>query len=283
MLSQTDREAFGAFEKKAWDRAADLYHRDWGPLTKQSVEPLLNAAQVRSGMRILDVATGGGYAAAAAHKRGALAIGIDFSQRQIELARRTYPGIEFRQANAEKIPFEPDSFDAVVMALGMLHLLNPEDAFSEAFRVLKPDGIFAHTVWARPEDNPGFAIVLKAIEGYGEKIDMPPSPPYFRFADQNEAVRAFHVAGFIDVHMKMVQQAWHHADADQLFDAFNVGAVRVAAILRAQPAYVRDRIRTAVREKVSALWREGRYVVPAPVVLSFGRKPMMSEDAGQPP
>jgi hypothetical protein len=139
--------------------------------------------------------------------------------------------------------------------------------------VLQSGGIFAYTVWAKPEDNPAFAIVLNAIERYGEKVDLPPGPPYFRFTDQNETVGAFHTAGFTDVHTKLVSQQWHHSKLDQLFDAFNVGAVRVTATLRAQPAYAVDRIRTAVRESVSALARDGVYVVPAPVVLSFGRKP----------
>src|SRR5205809_6238429 len=56
------------------------------------------------------------------------------------------PEIEFREGDAEALPFPEASFDAVVMNFGMLHLAHPERAVAEAFRVLSAGGRFAFTV-----------------------------------------------------------------------------------------------------------------------------------------
>src|SRR5262249_17897865 len=102
---------------------------------------MLDAARVTRGSTVLDVATGAGYVAAAAARRGAHPIGMDFVQAQVELARSLYPHIKFRQGDAENLPFDEKSFDAVVVGFGFMHLPHPEQAFAEAYRVLKHGGI----------------------------------------------------------------------------------------------------------------------------------------------
>lgn len=273
-LSQSEVTAFAAFEKAGWDRAADAYHRHWGPLSHQSAAPMLDAARVTRGTHVLDVATGAGYVAAAAAARGAKAIGLDFSEAQIALAVSTHPTIEFRQGDAEALPFEDALFDAVVIGFGINHLPYPERAFAEALRVLRRGGRFAFTVWAKPEDRTGFGIVLGAIEAHGEaSAKLPPAPPYFRFADAEEARRAFEQAGFVDARTQIVAQQWDHDSPDQVFDAFNEGAVRATAMLQAQPNAARERIRLAVRHQIERFERNGRYIVPVPAALSSARKP----------
>jgi hypothetical protein len=58
-----------------------------------------------------------------------------------------------------------------------------------------------------------------------------------------------------------------------VLDAFNEGAVRATAMLRGQPAKARDKIRAAVRAEVERLRQNGKFVVPVPAALSWGRKP----------
>src|SRR5262249_49186147 len=155
---------------------------------RQSAEPMLDAARVIRGSTILDVATGAGYVAAAAARRGAHAIGMDFAQAQVELARSLFPHVEFRQGDAKNLPFDEKSFDAIVVGFGINHLPYPEQTFAEAYRVLRPGGFFAFTVWATPKPGEAFGIMLGAIHEYGEPNAMlPPAPPYFRFADPEEA------------------------------------------------------------------------------------------------
>src|SRR6185295_19326982 len=218
--------------------------------------------------------TGAGYIAAAAANRGARAIGLDFSDAQVQLARLTYPHVEFRQGDAENLPFDDNSFDAVVIGFGINHLPHPEQAFAEGYRVLRRNGCFAFTVWAEPKPGEGFGIVLGAIQEHGEaNAKLPPAPPYFRFADSNEVLRVFEQTGFVEPRTQLVPQFWHHDTPDQVFDAFNEGAVRATAMLRSQSPQTRDTIRMVVRAHVERLRQNDKYVVPVPAALSWARKP----------
>jgi len=146
-------QSFREFEQAGWEDLGVIakYHEYLSGVTTQSVDALLDAAVIRHGSRVLDVATGAGYVAGAAAQRGAEAIGIDFSAAQVRMARERYPTVRFEQADAEALPFDPDTFDAVVNGFGMCHLPNPDVALREAFRVLKRGGQVAFTVWDTPE------------------------------------------------------------------------------------------------------------------------------------
>jgi len=273
-LSELELRAFSSFEKTGWERAADPYHHHWGNLSRQSAEPMLDAARVTKNSAVLDAATGAGYIAAAAANRGAKVIGLDFSQAQIELACSLYPHIEFRKGDAENLPFDANSFDAVVVGFGVNHLPHPEQAFAEAYRVLRPGGFFAFTVWATPKPGEAFGIVLDTIQEHGEPNAMlPPAPPYFRFAEADETRKIFEQTGFVEPNTCLVPQYWHHDTPDQVFDAFNEGAVRATAMLRAQSEEAREKIRTIVRAQVERLREGDRYVVPVPAALSWAQKP----------
>src|SRR5437870_13600567 len=89
-----DPSAFRQFEHKGWQEIASRYDRGFASVTTQSVTPLLDAARVTKGARVLDVACGPGYAAAAAAARGAMATGVEFSSDMVEDARGRYPGID---------------------------------------------------------------------------------------------------------------------------------------------------------------------------------------------
>lgn len=273
-LSESEVAAFKAFEKTGWERAADAYHDHWGGLSSQSADAMLDAAAVKPGVHVLDVATGAGYIVGAAADRGARAIGLDFSTAQVALARQVHPDVEFRVGSAEALPYESATFDAVVMGFGMNHLPDPEKAVLEAFRVLKPGGRFAFTVWAAPRPGEGFGIVLSAIETEGvPNPDLPPAPPYFRFAEATTVAEVLQSAGFVDVSTSLVEQQWRHSSPEQVFDAFNEGAVRATAMLQSQPNEVRKKIRVIVRREVEKLRIGDEFVIPVPAALSAGRKP----------
>jgi ubiquinone/menaquinone biosynthesis C-methylase UbiE len=137
---QVDLEAFRNFEKTTHDRLAESYHDAFSAVTNRAIEPLLKAAEVSDGTRLLDVATGPGTLAAKAAERGARVVGIDISSAMIALARSLHPHLDFREGSAEDLPFPPSSFDGVVSGFGVGHFSKPERILAEFARVLVPKG-----------------------------------------------------------------------------------------------------------------------------------------------
>src|SRR4051812_35286272 len=104
-LSSSEAERLRAFERQGHDALAVTYHAFFAAVTSLATAPLLDAVGLRPGTRLLDVATGPGTLAAEAINRGAHPFGIDLSPQMIDLARRLYPAIEFREADVEHLPF----------------------------------------------------------------------------------------------------------------------------------------------------------------------------------
>ncbi len=144
------------FEHAGWQAAASSYD-GFAAATILFVDPLLQAAGVKSGMRLLDVACGPGVASAQAAAMGARVTGVDFSPEMIAEARRRHPAIAFETGDAEALPFPDASFDAVIANFGIHHVERPERAIAEARRVLVPGGNFAFTIWAAWQDNTAVA------------------------------------------------------------------------------------------------------------------------------
>lgn len=276
-FSNIDHAAFKEFELSGWERAAEEYHHLWGHLTAQAVARLLDAAGVSEGKKVLDVATGAGYAAGVAAARGAIVTGLDFSPAQVQLARREYPTVEFDEGDMEALPYADKSYDAVVMNFGLLHSLRPEQVVAEAFRVLKPGGRLASTVWASPEVSAGFRIVLGAIERYGTmNIPLPPAQPYFRFSDKRESHALLSRAGFEHLHFQIVPLVWRLASAEHMFQAFYQGAVRATVILRSQSKEALDAIHPYVITEAQAYKVTGGLEVPMGAALTAGMRPQTS-------
>jgi SAM-dependent methyltransferase len=268
-----DADAFNAFEAAGWAGLAAPYHRHSGPLTRRLVEPLLDAAGVAAGIRVLDVATGPGYAAAECVARGASAVGLDLSPAMLELARTLHPEVELVEGDVERLPFPDASFDAAVGNFVVLHLGGPERAARELGRVLRRDGGVALTTWASDRGGrlPGILLDALAEVSATPPADLPPGPPILRFADDAEFRRLLEGAGFADVEVRTVAFTHRFADAEEIWQRLLQGTVRARVLVLEQPADVQARIRTAF-DRLAAVHEVGDGIeLPVCVKLASGR------------
>lgn len=239
------------------------------------MEPLLDAAGVERGMDVLDVATGPGHVAAGAAARGARPVGIDISEGMLALARECHPGLEFRLADAEELPFGEGSFHAVAGNFVLNHLPQPARAARELARVLAPGGRVALSVWDRPERMRVMGVFADAMEeaGVDRSAHLPTGPDAYRFADERELERLLATAGLEDARVETV--AWDHraASADELWRGFMGSSVRTSALLQAQPEEAQRRIRAVFERLCEACRSEGALVLPVCLKIGSARRP----------
>ena len=274
MAGESSDNAFRAFEHRAWQKVVALYGDYFGALTSQSIEPLLDAVALRAGDVLLDVATGPGYIAAAAARRGATVTGIDFSAAMVSEASARNPGLTFIEGDAGDLPFPDASFDVVTIGFGILHFPDPDRALREASRVLRSGGRFGLSVWAGPEKAVGFGIVMRAVERHGSKdADLPPGPPFFRFSDIAQCRDALAAAGFARVKITEAAQVWHFPSAEAFFEGISASTVRTAALLRAQSPQNLARIRTQVLTETADYAHGKGVALPMPALLASAHKP----------
>jgi SAM-dependent methyltransferase len=189
------------------------------------------------------------------------------------MARERYPTVRFEQADAEALPFDPETFDAVVNGFGLCHLPNPDVALREAFRVLKRGGRVAFTVWDAPERAVAFGAVYAAVRAHGSlDVGLPAGPNFFLFSDPEQSTKALLNAGFVSPSCRQVPQVWRVSDPDTVFQVITEGSVRAAATLRAQNPAAREAIKAALRDTVAACKRGDYFEVPMPAVLATAVK-----------
>jgi SAM-dependent methyltransferase len=270
-----DPNAFHQFEVSGWEKVGEAYHRFFGPITGRIIDPLLDDAEVGRGSRVLDVATGPGYVAARARRRGADVVGIDIAHEMVALARRRYPEIEFGHGNAEELPFPDASFTAVVGSFVLLHLGRPERAAAECARVVAPGGTVAFSVWDAPERARIFGVFVEAIQAAEAPPppDVPPGPPFFRFSSDQEFSGLLRAAGLDDVNVRRITFTHRVAGPEELWRGVLDGGVRTPALILRQSADTQRRIRSAFERLVEPYAVRGGLEVPVSVKLASGKKP----------
>lgn len=143
-----DLDALKARQQAAWS-AGD--YAVVGTTLQIVGEELCEAMDLRPGQRVLDVAAGNGNVSLAAARRWCDVVSTDYVPALLERARERAAGerlpMEFREADAEALPFPAESFDAVVSTFGVMFTAHPARAASELVRVCRPGGKIGLANW----------------------------------------------------------------------------------------------------------------------------------------
>jgi len=131
---------------------------------------MLTAAGVGPGTRLLDAGCGGGGASLLAARRGAKVAGVDAAGSLIDIAKKRLPDGDFRVGDLQELPFDDDSFDAVVAASSLQYTQDRVATLRELKRVCDPGGRILVALWSTPEEVE-YRVVFKAVR------DSLPEPP----------------------------------------------------------------------------------------------------------
>jgi SAM-dependent methyltransferase len=265
-----DPEAVRQFEHGRWQRAASVYEATFASATQPFIAPLLDAAGVAHGTRVLDIACGPGIVTHQAALRGATARGLDFSTAMLAIARARDAAISFDEGDAEALPYADVAFDAVISNFGIHHVPRPAIALAEAHRVLREGGRVAFSFWAEPGENIAWNLLFHAIARHGDRAASPAPPPGGGFGTAQQCIDALGEVGFTDCISQLVRATWHHADATALVSALRAGTARMAAMIEAQPPASMPAIIADI-ERNAAPYRDGETIaVPIAAVIAAG-------------
>jgi ubiquinone/menaquinone biosynthesis C-methylase UbiE len=143
-----DLEAVKQRQRATW--ASGDFHAV-GARIVLTAEELCDAADLRAGWRVLDVATGSGNAAIAAARLGCRAVGVDYVPALLQRGRirAAAEGLDVKlvEGDAEALPFPDESFDAVTSVFGCMFAPDHARAAAELMRVCRPGGAIALASW----------------------------------------------------------------------------------------------------------------------------------------
>ena len=259
---ELDVHPANAAQLDAWDGdeggfwAGQAEHFDRSVARYQSA--LLEAAEIRSTDRVLDIGCGSGRTSCdAAHRASdGSVLALDLSAAMLDVARRTAAAegrgsIRFEQADAQIHPFERGSVDVVISRTGGTFFGDPIAAWTNIAGALRPDGRLAMLAWQPPAENEWISSIATALAA-GRTFPLPPAgtPGPFGFGDPGTARTVLAAAGFGSVELRsLAEPMWFGRDVEDAV-AFILGVS--GWMLRGLDDDARNQALAALRRTVEA-------------------------------
>lgn len=211
-------------------------------LTAAFLQPEADALAARSALRpgtdVLDVAAGTGNYAMAAARLGARVVATDLTPRMVEWGRERSKGagleVDWREADAEALPFEDGSFEVIASTFGAQFAPRPELVAAEMFRVLKPGGLLAMANWTAE----GFSGRLTAMTTTYAPSSPLKLPSAMEWGDPEEVRRRLgSFARSIETEPRTAKFSFRSVDAAQQFFEQTNPALLVLSRMLPAPRY----------------------------------------------
>jgi ubiquinone/menaquinone biosynthesis C-methylase UbiE len=249
------------------------YDEFFGQVTRLFIPALVEAAQLRDGQAVLDVATGTGVALEAALAvvgPSGLVIGGDVSPNMLEVARKRLANLPVRLAHfdAHDLPFADGSFDAVICQLGLMFFDDPERALREFRRVLRMGGRAAVSVNSTPESSLFLrvgAVIARHVPAKAEIFTRP-----FSIRDSARLHGLFDNAGLQKVNVSEESRDIGFASFDDYFSGIEKGATISGQEYIILPEELRRRVREDVRHGLSLPSVDGAFSIEMKLLIGSG-------------
>lgn len=258
--------------RRKWKRKLDLFFR---PATRI----ILEAAQVRPGLEVLDTASGMGEPAvelAAAVAPTGHVTATDFEPNVLEVAAaearsRGLSNLTTRQADAQALPFADQSFDRVTCRFGIMFFPDSGKALREALRVLKAGGRAVYVAWTAPHQ-PIYKTTTGILTKYVHEPPPDPDAPHpLRFAEPGSLRRAMEEAGFAQVEeqARAITLIWPGPPAEY-WQRFAETAVAFRSLIDGVPAEKREAVFGEIVAAISEYYDGRQITFPGTIVVATG-------------
>jgi ubiquinone/menaquinone biosynthesis C-methylase UbiE len=219
MISTKDAADDWSAVASAWDDNVDYVDSH----SVVATDAMINAAAVRPGDRVLELAAGPGSLASRWSElvgpTGRVLIS-DIATGMVDAARRRnadLENVEYAVIDLSSIDQPDESFDVVACRMGLMFTLDPAAALGGIRRVLRPGGRFTALTWAGMEHNPWMTCVGMAAMMNGLVAGGPPVGPggIFSLGDPAHIATLAKEAGFLDVVVDDIPTTFHSESIDQ--------------------------------------------------------------------
>jgi SAM-dependent methyltransferase len=279
-----DAEEFRAKQRDQWNGAAVGWNEHSGYMDEHAgvvSQRLVEAAQIKDGDRVLDVACGYGEPAlTAARKVGSQGsvIATDISAEMLNFGRERaaangVENIEFMHSDASSLDFAAESFDAAVSRWGIIFDPDGEGAAAKVRGFLKPGGRFAISSWGPPERVPFLAIPMKTAMAKLEIAPPPPGTPGPLSRPTPEAIGGLlEGGGFSDIEVQELEVTFELASAEEFTEFTKAIAAPIVAMISPQPEDVQRETWQAITDAVAETADgDGRISLANQVLVAAGQ------------
>ena len=275
-----DATEFRVASHAVWEAMApgwDTRHAYFEDRARPVAERMLERLDPAPGETILELAAGTGvvgFAAAGLVEPGGAVVVSDFSQAMVEAATRHaaalgLANVECRVLDAERLDLRDDAVDGVLCRWGYMLMPDPETAFAETRRVLRPGGRLSCAVFGAPDLNPWVALPSRVLR---ERGHMPPTdaggPGILALADPNRLRRLLLDTGFSEPRIEEVGFTWSFPDVDAYWKFLTDAAGAIAMVVdRLDPAE-RDLVRERIAEGAQPFAGAAGIEIPAACLVA---------------
>jgi ubiquinone/menaquinone biosynthesis C-methylase UbiE len=256
------------------------YDRYLGPvLFHEFADDLAQRIKVVPGMRVLELACGTGIVTRRLADRlrghGSI-VGTDLNEAMIAYGRGQMPPgsehVEWQTADATKLPFPDQSFDAVVCQFGLMFFPDKAASIRESFRVLKPGGHYLFSVWDTLSKNPAARIAHETAGRF-----FPADPPLFysvpySLHDPAPVRKMLAEAGFGQIEVTPLEKSGASPSAADAATGLIEGNPILGAIMARRPEALDD-IKRATAAAVAAELGDPPARIPLHAIVLSARRP----------
>ena len=258
--------------------AAEKWKAKSAAMGRNVTEALVDYAQPRPGMKVLDLASGTGEPAITLASRvepGGQVTALDLSAQLLEIAadrarERKLTNITFKQADAHQLPFPDNSFDLITSRFGVMFFQTK--ALQEALRVLKPGARACFVAWG-PFEQPFWSSMMGVAHKYAGGERTPPGQDPCRYGQPGSLSAALRAAGFqkVEESTKTLPWTWP-GPAEEVWEQAQAMSTPFLPMIKRVPAEKWDQVNREVAEAVGRFTEGGSIKFGAVVVLASGIK-----------